>query len=203
MADGTPRIDDAALAKLLPTLKRSLHTRTGALWEARCTRMLEREIPNFVVGAEDAPADCGLVFTDARTPPLEGNLSTRLADVVARHEYEAVVVPLDFKKITLRDAPAWKGLWAYYALSASSIQAGHCAAFLVGSAQSPTWVLVIPRHYLLRGERFLSWPRAAARLSRPNEPFPMQWMPFAMPVTFLKAAILSLDTFCRDSTAKW
>ena len=208
----------------------ALRVQAGQAFEARVARYLERELPNFLYGAEGASVDAGLLITKAPKDPVNPSSSSdRLSNALSTFHHRISssptatkgegeeaepLAPLEFKTIdTCLGKSARSGRNYFFRFECQPDQHA-CAAFIVGSLVDPALVAVIPHWQIERGllnDKMKSvgghtqyWSREVPYFGRHIEAFPPQWWPNVMPIRgFLPETLRSLETYLKGESEDW
>jgi hypothetical protein len=183
---------------------------TGTRVQAEVAWRIAPKVPHFIVAAEKATFDCGLLLTEKimTCPPTE-----RVFEIAADSKLKgkSVVIPLDVKHIGPVLCRTIYGGYYDYRITCQQSQR-ETVAFIVKNPAADDLAAVIPHWYLDR-----TWPKAhdTKTKSRPwygsldipiigdsFEPFPPEWGPFVLPETYLPQAMESLTQFALGK-AEW
>lgn len=198
---GIPPARDLALTSI-----RSITGITALVFEQVCCSILERECPRFLRGIEGAAVDCG-ILAGVEEPPGSLRPEERLPWAQKRYGRRKVLLPLDFKMVAPGIQAAEKGPIYDYSIHVTHEQRS-VAAFIIGSTACPDKVAVVPHWYLDR-----SFPRSTPYQrqfhSRSSylrgsqgqiEPFPLEWAPFVIPISYLPQALQGLHDLVYNGT---
>lgn len=158
-----------------------------ALQEARGAWDLESQLEGFLLAAEFASCDAGvLVGVDTSALPIHSGL--RLSYVLEKYQGERVILPMDFKSINLKRRQPKEKNWSYFSISVGKTQSETCAFLIIQNPMVPHLVAVVPRQIVRYARYFHTSPDEI-------EAFPVELWPYVVPMTHLVDAVKAFVQF--------
>jgi hypothetical protein len=169
------------------------------------------QIPYFIPGREGASADGALVAGRYHQGPQRSSADDKLHETSAAFADAEVIIPLDFKLMAPSCCGVTDGrtLYCRFGFTSQPEQSQKVAFFVLGSIECWDRVLLVPRCYLALdesavGPQFHASPDVYITDRHATlEPFPVEFAPFEVPLSMLRAAADSILRFESGESAEW
>lgn len=161
-----------------------------SLQEARGAWELEPHVPGFIMAAEQATCDAG-ILVDVDTVDLPADSGLRLAYILKKYKGQKVVLPFDFKSVYL-SKQSHKGYYRHsgFHVHVSEDQAKTAAFYVVQNPTVPHLVAVVPR-LVLHKSKYFHFVASNGEING----FPPKIWPYVVPTTHFVDAVKAILRF--------
>lgn len=183
---------------LLQNTRNDLIARAAIIFQARCCRMLEHFLPEWMTGEEAATVDGGLLLSTLTLSSKHP--ADRAAEAVKRWGTEKVMLPVEFKLTFAHSLTRAEHATEFYGYDISvQPEQAKAAVFVIGSLHCPSNVAVVPHWYFDRGypDLVIEQPvkyygTKISLLEAHADGLPAEWAPFVVPLALLPDALRNM-----------
>lgn len=172
--------------------------------EGRLGYLLTTPDSNFVLGAEQARCDAGILIHDEASLPESP--TERLFHVLDHYADQKMLLPIEIKTPAVRLSSDWKGVMYYYSSGLRYTQS-ICSLVIVQNPAAPQLIAICPRSWFRTqrkdgGNASVEWPDSPLT-GTSIEPLPMAIAPAIMPTPFANESLKAFELFYHNPKLEW